>query len=129
MGTRTTQEEATVITTSQPTKKKSYKGGGHVYEITVVSYITCEPQKHHFSDALVEDDDFKEIALIGLLGPAATFYQKILDLSQAEDGIFDRAFQRLNEALVRLYCTILDKHNLSKSKKKPAMYQQYHHWI
>jgi hypothetical protein len=71
-------------------------------EATMVRFLGKEPQGIHFSELLLGDTDFSEIAKVSVGGRAEGFFKAMCLLTGRDDEDFDQSCQQINEWLVRI---------------------------
>jgi hypothetical protein len=84
----------------------------------MVRFLGKEPQLIHFSELLLGDTDFSEIAKVSIGGNHEGFFKAMCLLVGKEDESFDQSCQQINEWLVTMLGNEITKRQ--KRKKKTA---------
>jgi hypothetical protein len=86
-------------------------------EATIVRFVRgTEPQSMHFSELLLGDSDFFEMAKVSVGGRAEEFFKAMCLLDGEADEKFDQICQTINVKLVKIVGSEIRKRQKSKSK-------------
>jgi hypothetical protein len=96
-------------------------------EATIVQFVLgTEAQSMHFSELLLGDTDFSEIAKVSVGGRAEEFFKAMCLLEGKADEKFDRICQTINARLVKIVGREIRKRQKSKTEStiKVTMWRQ-----
>jgi hypothetical protein len=97
-------------------------------EATIVQFVLgTEPQNMHFSELLLGDTDFSEIAKVSVGGRTEEFFKAMCLLEGKSDGKFDRVYQEINVELVKIVGSETQKRQKSKRSKSTIPVTMWRH--